>query len=215
MPYRNLGSHGVSEEEREASPMVIELGSQEDRIWIKIEQGEGKAAIEKAHLLYTLNPREFDKTGGHREEWLKTKATISPGRVEATMPPGATHAVFCLRDTQGFLITSEPLPDFQTVPYGTQADSKFLKNGYAYKPGLYSLIQLGEKALSAASNQNLGTQSLEKSLSTARKFYQHENWEVDKVSDAIRSLRAEIRKLKQIPQSRHFTINRFPTEPLF
>jgi hypothetical protein len=215
MPYRNLGSHAVSEEEREASPRVVELGSKENRIWVKIELGEGKAPIGSAHLLYTLNPREFDKTGGHREEWFKTKATILPGRVEATMPPGATHAVFCLRDAQGFLITSESLPDFQTVPYGTQADSRFLKNGYAYKPGMYALIELGEKALSAAHNQNLGTQSLEKSLSTARKFYHHKNLEVDKVSDAIRSLRAEIRQLKQVPQSRHYAINRFPTEPLF
>jgi len=38
---------------------------------------------------------------------------------------------------------------------------------------------------------------------------------VDKISDAIRSLRAEVRKLKQVPQSKHYAINRFPTEPLF
>ena len=215
MPYRNLGSHGVSEDEREASPRVIELGSQESRICAKIEQGEGKAAIEKAHLLYTLNPREFDKTGGHREEWLKTKATISPGRVEATMPPGATHAVFCLRDAQGFLITSEPLPDFQTVPYATQADSTLLKNGYAYKPGLYSLIQLGEKAVSNAKKQKLDVTGLQKALKEAEEQYQVEKIEVVDFSDAIRSLRAEIRKLKTVPQSRHYTINRFPTDPLF
>jgi len=34
-------------------------------------------------------------------------------------------------------------------------------------------------------------------------------------SNAIRSLRAEIRKLETVPQSQHYTINRFPTEPLF
>ena len=215
MPYRNLGANGVSKEERSASPKVLELGSNKEQIWVKFEQGEGKAAIEEAHLLYTLNPREFDKTGGHREEWLKTDATILPGRVQATMPPGATHAVFCLRDTQGFLITSEPLPDFQTIPYGKQADSIFLKNGFAYRPGLYSLIQLGEDALSAAGKQSPDTQSLKKSLSIAHKHQLNDKLDVVQISDSIRSLRAEIRNLKQVPQSKHYAVNRFPSEPLF
>jgi len=131
------------------------------------------------------------------------------------MPPGATHAVFCLRDAHGFLITSEPLPDFQAVPYGTQADSTFIKNGFAYKPGLYSLIQLGEDALGEANKQKLSTKQLEKRLSVAKKLYTSPKFDRLALSDTIRSLRAEIRKLEMVPQSKHYTINRFPTDPLF
>jgi len=215
MPYRNLRSNLVSDQERASSPKVLELRSEKDRVWIKIEEGEGKVAIEQAHLLYTLNPKEFDQTRGHREEWFKTDARIDQGKIEATMPPGATHAVFCLRDAHGFLITSEPLPDFQAVPYGTQADSTFIKNGFAYKPGLYSLIQLGEDALGEANKQKLSTKQLEKRLSVAKKLYTSPKFDRLALSDTIRSLRAEIRKLEMVPQSKHYTINRFPTDPLF
>jgi arylsulfatase A-like enzyme len=215
MPYRNLRSNLVSDQERASSPKVLELRSEKDRVWIKIEEGEGKVAIEQAHLLYTLNPKEFDQTRGHREEWFKTDARIDQGKIEATMPPGATHAVFCLRDAHGFLITSEPLPDFQAVPYGTQADSTFIKNGFAYKPGLYSLIQLGEDALGEANKQKLSTKQLEKRLSVAKKLYTSPKFDRLALSDTIRSLRAEIRKLEKVPQSKHYTINRFPTDPLF
>ena len=52
----------------------------------------------------------MDIVKGHREEWLPAPATIHQGRVEATMPPGATHAVFSMVDRNGFLITSEPMP---------------------------------------------------------------------------------------------------------
>ena len=215
MPYRNLRSNLVSDQERASSPKVLELRSEKDRVWIKIEEGEGKVAIEQAHLLYTLNPKEFDQTRGHREEWFKTDARIDQGKIEATMPPGATHAVFCLRDAHGFLITSDPLPDFQAVPYGTQADSTFIKNGFAYKPGLYSLIQLGEDALGEANKQKLSTKQLEKRLSVAKKLYTSPKFDRLALSDTIRSLRAEIRKLEMVPQSKHYTINRFPTDPLF
>ena len=56
---------------------------------------------------------------------------------------------------------------------------------------------------------------LEKALNVAQTQYQSAKIEVFAFSDAIRSLRAEIRKLKQVPQSQHYTINRFPSEPLF
>jgi arylsulfatase A-like enzyme len=215
MPYRNLGSNQVSEQERAASPKVLDLGSERDRVWITLEQGTGKVGIQDAQLIYTLNPSEFDKTKGHREEWFVKEASIGDGIVQATMPPGATHAVFCLRDANGFLITSEHLPDFQTVPYGNTADSTFLKNGFAYKPGLFSLIRLGEDALASARKKSLNTQRLETSLSEARIQYQTDKFSVVTLSDAIRSLRGEIRKLAPILQSKHFALHRFPSEPLF
>ena len=194
---------------------LLEDRSEKDQIWATFESGSGKASIKKAHLLYTLNPKEFDKTRGHREEWFKAPAKISNGRLDASMPPGATHAVFCMRDENGFLITSEELPDFQEAPYGSSKDSSFLENGYAYKPGMYALIDLGNVTLKAAKKQNLNLDGLEKALDLAQKQYQSTKIEVVAFSDAIRSLRAEIRKLETVPQSQHYTINRFPSEPLF
>ena len=215
MPYKNINGPKVTQAEKQAHPQILSLGSEKDQIWATFESGSDKATIKEAHLLYTLNPKEFDKTGGHREEWFKAPAKISDGRVEASMPPGATHAVFCMRDENGFLITSEELPDFQEAPYGSSKDSSFLENGYAYKPGMYALIELGKAALKAAKKQKLNLDGLEKALNVAQTQYQSAKIEMVAFSDAIRSLRAEIRKLKQVPQSQHYTINRFPSEPLF
>ena len=215
MPYRNINSSTVTKEEKSAYPKILQLGSEMDLLWVTFQSGENKAEIREAHLLYTLNPKEFDKTGGHREEWLQAPAKIGNGRIEAFMPPGATHALFCLRDANGFLITSEPLPDFQKVPYGKTQDSTFLKNGYAYKPGLFSLIELAKKAQAVAEKKKVNVSALKKSLIAAQKEYDSEKIVVKQLSNAIRSLRSEIRKLKAVPQSKHFTINRFPTEPLF
>ena len=120
-----------------------------------------------------------------------------------------------MRDENGFLITSEKLPDFQEAPYGSSKDSSFLENGYAYKPGMYALIELGKAALKAAKKQNIGTTPLNLALQVAEKLYQKEKIEVVAFSNAIRSLRAEIRKLETVPQSEHYTINRFPSEALF
>lgn len=215
MPYRNINGPKVTQAEKQAHPQILHLGTDKDQVWATFESGKNKATIREAHLLYTLNPQEFDKTRGHREEWLKAPARISDGKVEASMPPGATHAVFCMRDENGFLITSEPLPDFQEAPYGSSKDSSFLTNGYAYKPGIYALIELGKAAISNAKKQKLRVSGLQNALKTAEKQYQKEKIEVIECSDAIRSLRSEIRKLKNLPQSRHYTINRFPAEPLF
>ena len=215
MPYRNINGPKVTKAEKQVHSQILELGSDKDQIWATFESSKDRAIVEEAHLLYTLNPKEFDKTRGHREEWFKAPARISDGKVEATMPPGATHAVFCMRDKNGFLITSEPLPDFQKAPYGSSKDSSFLKNGYAYKPGMYALIELGKAAISNAKKQKLDVTGLQKALKEAEEQYQVEKIEEIIFSDAIRSLRAEIRKLKTVPQSRHYTINRFPTDPLF
>ena len=215
MPYRNINSSLVTKEEKSAYPKIVQLGSENNRIWVTFETGENKANIKEAHLLYTLNPKEFDKTRGHREEWLQAPAKIGNGRCESIMPPGATHAIFCMRDANGFLITSEPLPDFQKIPYATTQDSTFLKNGYAYKPGLFSLIKLGEKAQSVGEKKKVNISALKKSLSIANEQYDSEKIVVKQLSNAIRSLRSEIRKLNTVPQSKQFTINRFPSEPLF
>jgi len=77
------------------------------------------------------------------------------------------------------------------------------------------LIELGKKAQSVGEKKKVNISALKKSLSIAQEQYDSEKIVVKQLSNAIRSLRSEIRKLKTVPQSKHFTINRFPSEPLF
>jgi arylsulfatase A-like enzyme len=215
MPYRHSGHPSVTDQERAAIPAVLELGSKEDRVWATLESGKDKAAIVEAQLLYTMNPKPFDTTGGHRETWLPAPATIGKGRVDAVMPPGATHAAFCMRDANGFLVTSEPLPDYQEVGYAVKKDSAMVKDGYAYKPGLFALIQLGKQAQAASLTAGLDTSALKAALATAQAQYAAEPIVEKPMCDAIRALRAAIRNQQGIPQAAHPLLNRFPTEPLF
>ena len=212
MPYRNLKV--ATAEERAASPAVLELGLDEDRVWVTLETGASLAAIVEAQLIYTLNPKPFDTTRGHREEWLPAPTKISQGRVDAVMPPGATHALFCMRDANGFLVTSEPMPDLQEANYAVK-DSTIVQDGYAYKPGLYALIQLGKQAQASASWAGLDVSALNDSIAKAQAQYVTETIEEQPICDAIRSLRGAIRDLKGTPEAEHPLINRFPTDPLF
>ena len=213
IPFRNPRGQGVSEADAASVPAVMELGAEEDRLWVSVESGSGKSAIVEAQLLYTLNPKLFDSTRGGREEWFAAPATISKGRVEATMPPGATHAAFCIRDANGFLITSEPMPSFSEIIYG--ADSPLLKDGYAYKPGLFALIQLGQQARAAATQAGQQTSVLSAALAVAKRQYAATTIEEKPMCDAIRALRSAIRSQKGAPEAKHPALNRFPTEPLF
>jgi arylsulfatase A-like enzyme len=215
MPYRNPAHASVTDEQRVSIPAVLELGSKEDRVWVSLEAGEGKAPIVEAQLLFTMNPKPFDTTRGYREEWLPAPATISKDRVEAVMPPGATHASFCMRDANGFYVTCEPLPDFQEVGWDVVKNSAMLKDGYAYKPGLFALIKLGKQAQAASVKAGLNTSALKAALAKAQAQYVAETIVEKPMCDAIRALRAAIRNQQGIPQAAHPLLNRFPTEPLF
>ncbi len=212
-PYRNLAGD-ATDAERAESPAVLKLGVEKERVWVEFESGAGKVPIVEALLLYTLNPRPFDASRGHREEWFPAPAKINKGRVDAVMPAGATHAAFCMRDANGFLITSEAMPSFSTQNHNF-VDSEILKNGYAYKPGLYALIQLGEKARISADKTGLDTAMLKTALLGARQAYESEDDSDIMHSNAIRSLRAAIRNQKGTPEADNPLINRFPTDPRF
>lgn len=206
MPYRNLGCPSTTDAERAAYPEIAATGAEEDRVWVTLKPGADKAKIVDAQLLYTLNPKPFDTTRGNREEWFPAPATIGNNRLDAVVPPGATHAVFCMRDSNGFYVTSEPVPDLQAANYGVK-DSEFVKN-YAYKPGLFALIQLGDSIQTKSS-------ALQAALKTARVQYAVETIDEKPMCDAIRALRAAIRNQKGTEQAAHPLINRFPTDPRF
>ncbi len=214
LPYRNPTGADVPAEQRAACPAVLKLGSEEDRVWVTVESGSKKAAIVDAQLIYTLNPKPFDTIWGKREEWFATPAKIASGRVEAVFPPGATHAIFCMRDANGFLIPSEPMPAVCDVGHDVH-DSTIVKNGYAYKPGLFALIKLGEKAQASADKTGLDTAMLKTALVGARQAYESEDDSDIMHCNAIRSLRAAIRNQKGTPEADNPLINRFPTDPRF
>lgn len=213
MPYRNLAGPFVTDEERAAAPGILELGSSEDMVWTTFETGEGKAAIAHAQLLYTMNPKPFC-TSINREEWFPLPAEIGAGRVEAVMPPGATHAIFYLTDVNGFLVTSEPLPSWDVIAHECVA-SEYLKNGFAYRPGLFALIRLGKQAVASASERGKDDAALVKTLAVAEKVYESGDATGKMYCDAIRDVRRAIRNQEDIPEAKNPYINRFPTEPLF
>ena len=125
------------------------------------------------------------------------------------MPPGATHAVFSMRDANGFLIHSEDVPDVGEAGHH-EKDSGLLKNGYAYKPGLFSLIKLGEIAFASTADAGLGA-----AIAAAKSTLEEESASEEQYCDAIRLLRAKLRKQKGTDEFAHPALNRFPTDPLF
>ena len=84
----------------------------EYQVLLRLENGKIKANIVKAQLLFTMNPKLFDSARVNREECLSAQTIIKEDRVETLMPLGATHAAFCHRDANNFLLTPEPFPSF-------------------------------------------------------------------------------------------------------
>ena len=214
VPHNNLAASSVPAAHRAASPAILERGSDKDRVWAIFETGKDKAEIAEAQLLYTLNPKPFDSTRGSREEWFAAPATIREGRVEATMPPGATHAIFSMVDANGYLLHSEKMPAVCDVGHNVH-DSTILKNGYAYKPGLYSLIKLGERAQHLAQKTRQDTAALSTAITSAKIAYEKDDLSDEGHCDALRALRAAIRNQKGVTEADNIFVNRFPTEPLF
>jgi len=210
LPHRNASAD--FEPEAVECPAILELGSEGDRVWATFETGVGKSPIVSAQLLYTVNPKQFDSTRGNREEWFAASASVSAGRVEARMPPGATHATFSMVDANGFLLTAEAMPAVTDVGHQVR-DSSILKNGYAYKPGMFALIRLGEQAQVAARKQGANTSALQAALGNAKAQLAVDPVQVIPMTDAIRSLRAAIRNQTDAPEARHPLMNRFPVDP--
>jgi hypothetical protein len=214
VPHKNLAASSVPAEHRAASPAIQERGSDKDRVWATFETGKGEADIVEAQLIYTLNPKPLDSTRGSREEWFATPATIRKGRVEAAMPPGATHAVFSVVDANGYLLHSEKMPAVCDVGHQTH-DSTILKHGYAYKPGLFALIKLGERAKQSGKKARQDTAALSAAIASAKTAYAADDLSDEGHCDALRALRAAIRNQKGVTEADNYFVNRFPTEPLF
>lgn len=212
MPYRNSTVKNLSDQERSQIPQILSLTSQGDQVAVQYEKGKNK--IIAAELYYTMNPKAFDSTRGHREEWFATAAKIEKGKVTALAPPGATHMAFVLRDSQNFMISSEELPTYGQKDVGHR-DSEVLQNAFAWKPGLIALMKLGEKAKQSAIKKGLERAPLEQALQKARVVCSQKEVDPEAYTQSIFQLRKAIRELKGTAEASSPYINRFPTDPLF
>ncbi|WP_404310091.1 sulfatase [Neorhodopirellula lusitana] len=190
-------------------PAVLDRGDDGERIWVEVESGVDKSQIVEAKLLYTVNGSLLEVSRGRREMWFEEPAVITGGRIEGMVPPGTSHAVFCMRDSEGFLVMSEELLSYQQTS-STKADSSYLKHAYAFRPGLFALIQLGREAKAELNRSGKANATLQTELLNAEAVYASGNASDRKYCDTLRSLRNSIRDLKgEVPQADNHYINLF------
>lgn len=200
VPYLNPQAKD-SLPQQDKGPVITRTGTNGSRVWAEFET-TGKARIEKAFLVYSLNGgTELKYRPPHLEEWSKASATLLDGRVEADAPPGMTHGILCLIDENNFLRYSDTVPPVGRTCRIDGPVSHYLKDGFAYRPGLLSLIQIGEHAYAKLARQGIDAAGLEKALAAAKttseKPVQEKPYAV-----AIRTLRQAIRHFDgQIPEA--------------
>jgi arylsulfatase A-like enzyme len=210
MPYKNAHVTGTGLPGVDQVPAVVKRHIEGNRIEVHVETGTGKSKVVQAALIYTSNGSELLRRSAHNEEWFEAPAKIHGGVVTAIAPPGMTHGVFYLRDENGFLITSERLPSI-VGPGGTpDAGGNTLEYGYAYAPGLRSLIDTGSEAQkqAEASGQDVAVlaEAIQAAKDIARKPVEETSYAL-----AIRNLRRAIRAL-DVPEAKLAVLNQFETD---
>ena len=205
MPYQNAQIKTLPGADQ--VPAVLKRQAKEDRIELHVETGKGKSRVVEAKLIYTTNGDDALRDSPHVEEWFEAPAEMQAGVASATAPPGMTHGVFYLRDQNGFLITSEPLPPLAGAGANPDAGSSMLKDGYAYEPGLWALVKLAAEAEKSAGHAGLDASALNRANQKARVLLESAP-QPKGISNAIRALRKEIRAL-DIPEARLPVLNQF------
>ncbi|EMI43498.1 N-acetylgalactosamine 6-sulfate sulfatase (GALNS) [Rhodopirellula sp. SWK7] len=193
LPYKNPGLRSHAAVER--VPKILNRGDEDDRIWVDVETGDNKSSIVDAKLLYTVNGSLLEASKGRREMWFEQPAEISGGHIEGKVPPGTSHAVFCMRDSEGFLVMSEDLPSYREQSSGA-ADSSYLKHAFAFRPGLFALIKLGKEAEAELTRQGKSDAGLSRELKDATTVYSKMRASEKEYCDTLRALRGAIRSLK-------------------
>jgi hypothetical protein len=121
-----------------------------------------------------------------------------------------THGVFYLRDENGFLITSEPLPSIAGPGSDKSAGSTLIEDGYAFRPGLLSLIDLAVSARKHSNGAGLNTALLNKEIQSAKAVAKTPVEEKSYVL-SMRALRKAIKSL-DVPEAKLPVLNQFVTE---
>ena len=210
-PYKNAQLQG---DKRLAGsdevPAVIKLQSVQDRVELHLEAGAGKSKVVEAKLLYTTNGSKLLQNNPHQEEWFDISAEIKEGLVSAVAPPGMTHGIFFLRDENDFLITSEPLPSYAGPDKTHAVGVEMIQDGYAYRPGLLSLINLAVSAQKYAQQDGQNVAALAQAIQSAEQVAQSPVEEAS-YALAMRELRQAIKSLN-VPQASLPVMNQFKTK---
>ena len=208
VPYNNAAYKKGGLPGQKHVPAVTGRGSKGDRHRARIETRARKARVIEAFRLYTVNGGIVLCRHESHEEWFRAPSQLSNGRVEGTAPPGMTHGVFCLIDENNFLIHSEPVPLISEHGID-KAVSVILEDGYAYKPGLCSLIKCAESAARNAAGTGRNTSALKTAIQAAKATHAKP---VDErlYSMTMRTLRREICMLKDVPEAKLDCLNFFP-----
>jgi len=209
--YKVTSNNGGKLPGAEHVPKVLGRESRGGQVLVHLEGGGGKSRVIEAQLLYTANGSDLLRDGRGFEEWCSIRAKIEGNTVVANAPPGMTHGVFYLRDEQGFLITSEPVPPMSAEGAGIGSPgSSFIQDGYAYRPGLLALIVMAESAHRSAVASGQDSAALNTAIAAARSVAA-QPVEEKPYALAMRQLRGEIRKLK-VPEAARPILNQFKSE---
>ena len=210
LPYKNAHTPGRHLPGSLEIPGIVRRHSDGSRIEVHFETGEGKSKIVEARLVYTTNGSGLLRIHQGYEEWFEAPASLGDGVATAIAPPGMTHGVFYLRDENGFQVNSEWVPPYDG-PGGKQGiGTELLEDGYAYRPGLVSLINTGIEAEKHAKKAGQNVAALSKAIGSASGIIKTPVGEAS-YATAIRVLRKEMRAL-DVPAARSPVLNLFKTE---
>ena len=196
IPYKNPANPGGIHAHADEVPKVLRKYSVGDQLTVHFEAGVGKAQIVDAKLIYTTNGSDYLRKSRNFEEWFEAPAEVRGGTAVATAPPGMTHAIFYLRDANGFLITTETLPAETEVGQIYKITPTFA-DAFAYRPGLVAMIQCGESAVRHALVAEQNVSALSDALAIGRTTLQTDVAE-EPYAKAIRQIRKEIRAFKGV-----------------
>ncbi len=213
LPYKNahVSAPGEALPGADKTPGMVKLVEKGNKLEARFETGSGKSSVVSGILVYTTNGSDLLRDNPNFEEWFRAPATVADGVATAIAPPGMTHAIFCLRDENGFLVQSKATP-----PYvGPGGDRRWTiarnpSDAYAWRPGLISLINVGRAANRTAHQAGLDTAALRKSIQQARGILE-QPVEEKSYALAMRNLRREIRALN-VAESKDPDLNHFQTK---
>lgn len=121
--------------------------------------------------------------------------------------------MFCMRDSEDFLVMSEQLPSFKETA-SSAGDSSYVKHAYPFRPGLFALMKLGKATAVAVAETDKAEKSQRDALSEAaekaEKLYAAGKGSDEDYYETIRGLRNAIRDLKGVvPQADNYYLNLF------
>ena len=207
LPYRNAHTPGRWLPDNDKVPEVVRRNSDGDRLEVYFETGNAKARIIDAKLIYTTNGSDLLCDHPGHEEWHEAPASLGEGMATAIAPPGMTHGVFYLRDENGFQVNSEWVPPYSGPGGQDGIGAALLKDGYAYRPGLISLINTALSAERHAEKRGQDTRALALEIQSA-KAVAGTPVEERSYAPAMRNLRSAICQL-DVPEAKLSVLNHF------